>query len=233
MSAPYSHGEANNEIGQTAGDAATDYWGDRRGYVADSLDFAWLPHPPELTITFPEDMSNNGYFAGQGTTAPSGQPGFAYRGVVWTPGGDTYVISPPRRVRDAVMRDVNDAGRAVGFTSRQTGGTVPLPAPLVWQHGVARNLNDLIPGLPPLLGAIAINNQGQIYAGSSEVGQFILTPVWLPGDLTGDCHVSVEDLILVLSNFGMPQGSFPRGDVDLDGAVDLCDLTILLAHWGE
>jgi len=176
-------------------------------------------------------MSNNGTFGGRGSTAQSG-PNFAYRGVVWAAGGTAYVISPQRRVRDAFIADINDSGRAVGYTYRQNAGG-PRPIPLVWQQGVTTDLNTQIPGLPPLLGALAINDRGQIRAGASDVGQFILTPVWLPGDLTGDCHVSVEDLILVLSNFGQPLGSFPRGDVDLDGDVDLSDLTILLAHWGE
>lgn len=79
--------------------------------------------------------------------------------------------------------------------------------------------------------ARCINNAGQIFV--SAGGPRVLTPVWLPGDVTGDCHVSVEDLILVLSNFGLPIGSYPQGDVNNDGTVDLNDLTVLLANWGE
>jgi len=225
-------GYAINERNETAGDAGSSAWGGARAYVADFPSITVLPRAAQLRNNQCRSLSNNRCCGGWGETAPVSNPAFAYRGVVWQPGGDAYVISPQRRVRDAYIRDVNDAGRAVGFTYRQNAGG-PRPIPLVWQQGVTRDLNELIPGLPPLLGALAINNRGQIYAGASDVGQFILTPVWLAGDLTGDCHVSVEDLILVLTNFGMPRGSFPRGDVDLDGDVDLSDLTILLAHWGE
>jgi len=232
IEAETAHAYANNELRETAGDYGDDYWNIARGFVADGSDLAWLPHPQELTITFPEDMSNNGYFAGRGTTAPSGDPDFAYRGVVWDPGGGAYVLSPPRRIRDVYIKDVNDSGRAVGFTYGENGmGAPPLTA-LMWQQGVQSDLNTLVPGLSGLYMVSAINDRGQIQA-SGSAGAFVLSPVWLPGDLTGDCHVSVEDLILVLSNFGQPQGSFPRGDVDLDGDVDLSDLTILLAHWGE
>ena len=61
----------------------------------------------------------------------------------------------------------------------------------------------------------------------------VLTPHWLPGDLTGDCHVTLDDLAIVLTNFGLPVGAFPMGDVDGDGAVNLTDLAIVLSHWGE
>jgi hypothetical protein len=77
-----------------------------------------------------------------------------------------------------------------------------------------------------------INGRGEVSITISG-GTVVLSPHWLPGDLTGDCHVDLNDLLLLLSNFGSPQGSFPRGDVDLDGDVDLTDVTALLSHWGE
>ncbi|MBI5866325.1 MAG: hypothetical protein HZB38_17785 [Planctomycetes bacterium] len=176
-------------------------------------------------------MSNNGIVAGRGEAARYGDPDWGYRGIVWTP-GNTYVISPPAGNRDAHIRGINDAGRAVGQTyDRLWNG--PREFAFVWQQGVVTDLNTLVPDQLGLVWAArGTNNRGQIFAGGAH-GRYLFTPVWLPGDLTGDCHVSVEDLILVLSNFGQPHGSFPRGDVDGDGAVDLSDLAILLAHWGE
>ena len=113
----------------------------------------------------------------------------------------------------------------VGNYERTTGA-------FVWQSGVVQDLRPLVSNPPPSLAyAIAINNPGQIVVyGGTTSGR--LTPVWLTGDLSGDCRVSIDDLILVLSNFGAPQGTFPRGDVDIDGDVDISDLTLLLSNWG-
>jgi len=54
-----------------------------------------------------------------------------------------------------------------------------------------------------------------------------------PGDLDGDLDIDLEDLTVLLSNFGTPSGATREdGDVDGDGDVDLSDLTVLLAAYG-
>jgi len=49
------------------------------------------------------------------------------------------------------------------------------------------------------------------------------------GDANGDGFVNLEDLDLVLSNFGQATG---LGDVNGDGAVNLGDLDIVLSTFG-
>lgn len=54
-----------------------------------------------------------------------------------------------------------------------------------------------------------------------------------PGDVNGDGVISLADLSVLLSNFGVPWGAtFNEGDVDLDGDVDLADLATLLSSFG-
>lgn len=60
----------------------------------------------------------------------------------------------------------------------------------------------------------------------------MLAPISAIGDLTGDCQVSIGDLVILLGEFGRAQGTFPRADLDLDGDVDLSDLTVLLSNLG-
>ncbi|MBI5863662.1 MAG: hypothetical protein HZB38_03965, partial [Planctomycetes bacterium] len=121
---------------------------------------------------------------------------------------------------------VNNAGRVVGSY------TPDRMQAFAWQNGVARPLDLLVqpPLNRPLRLAAAINELGQIVA-SSNNESFVLSPVWLTGDLTGDCHVAIDDLLIVLANFGSPPEAYQRGDVDGDGDVDLSDLVLLLSHW--
>jgi hypothetical protein len=54
-----------------------------------------------------------------------------------------------------------------------------------------------------------------------------------PGDLDGDCAVGLQDLTILLSNFGDTSGvNYSNGDLDADGDVDLSDLTRLLSVYG-
>jgi len=90
----------------------------------------------------------------------------------------------------------------------------------------------------------ALNDQDQLALtvyftdGSSSVLRFDLTGVFAPGidgDLTGDGYVGVEDLDVVLANWGRTTfaGSWRDGDADGDGVVGQGDVDHLIAHWGE
>ncbi|MCH8258704.1 MAG: VCBS repeat-containing protein [Planctomycetes bacterium] len=55
----------------------------------------------------------------------------------------------------------------------------------------------------------------------------------IPGDLDGDGHVGVKDLLILLGAWGPcpPKGDCPA-DLDGDGSVGVKDLLILLGNWG-
>lgn len=53
------------------------------------------------------------------------------------------------------------------------------------------------------------------------------------GDLNGDAQVNLDDLSVLLVNFGTTSGALPEdGDLNDDGAVDLEDLSAMLAVFG-
>jgi hypothetical protein len=55
----------------------------------------------------------------------------------------------------------------------------------------------------------------------------------LPGDANHDGRVDVNDLTVVLTDFGMTGADWAQGDFVGDGTVDINDLTILLTHFGD
>ena len=71
----------------------------------------------------------------------------------------------------------------------------------------------------------ATNLNGYDYA---VTGATILT-----GDANRDGRVDVNDLTIVLSNFGQTGMSWSQGDFNGDGRVDVNDLTIVLASFGS
>ena len=71
----------------------------------------------------------------------------------------------------------------------------------------------------------ATNLNGYDYA---ITGTTILT-----GDANRDGRVDVNDLTIVLSNFGQTGMSWSQGDFNGDGRVDVYDLTIVLASFGS
>jgi hypothetical protein len=57
-------------------------------------------------------------------------------------------------------------------------------------------------------------------------------PEFCEGDVNGDGQVDLEDLAILLANFGAAGAGFEDGDLDGDGDVDLADLALLLARFG-
>jgi hypothetical protein len=62
-----------------------------------------------------------------------------------------------------------------------------------------------------------------------------ITPVQNPGDANGDKKVDINDLTIVLTNYGQTGMVWSQGCMDGDptGAVDINDLTIVLTNYGK
>lgn len=214
---------AINELGQIAGDAWRSDAKPHAFLIEDRTDFAWLPEPLGATSTRVGGLNNNGVVVGYGPIPnPAGLDG-----IVWTD-GQIRTFTAESEWGNARLLSVNDAGRAVGYV-----GTAFYDA-IAWQSDAATTVRTMVASPPfhEITTAQAMNNSGQIVGGSAA-GALVLTPNWMAGDVTGDCHVSLEDLALTLIDFGSAAGSFPRADTNHDGQVDLLDLAILLSQFGR
>jgi hypothetical protein len=65
------------------------------------------------------------------------------------------------------------------------------------------------------------------------IDSFWITEPACPGDVNGDGSVTLDDLAVLLANFGTLSGAAPEdGDTNGDGDVDLDDLAFVLANFG-
>lgn len=65
-----------------------------------------------------------------------------------------------------------------------------------------------------------------------EPGDLAIAPALCVGDVDDSGSVDLEDMALLLANFG-ESGAGLAGDLDEDNDVDLTDLALILAHFGE
>ncbi len=85
------------------------------------------------------------------------------------------------------------------------------------------------------LGAVEFDAAGNLWisATSEAIAVLLIGENGIPGDLDGDGHVGVSDLLILLASWGPcpPKGDCPA-DLNGDGSVGIPDLLILLANWG-
>ena len=84
--------------------------------------------------------------------------------------------------------------------------------------------------------ATAIDNNGDI-AGVCTVNgnamQAFVIYAPLPGDANLDGKVDINDLTIVLANYNQTGMTWTQGEFTGDGTVNINDLTIVLAHYGQ
>ena len=100
------------------------------------------------------------------------------------------------------------------------------------------NLNSLVSPTSgwTLQAADAVSNNGNYIAGYGTIGgqtHGFELQPATPGDANLDGKVDVNDLTIVLAHFGQSGASWASGDFTGDGKVDVNDLTIVLAHFGQ
>jgi hypothetical protein len=112
--------------------------------------------------------------------------------------------------------------------------TVPLDGAFVWQSGLMRALDGLVPPSESVtvLFAEAISPSGIIVA-KANTSQAVnvtvlLEPVVFAGDANPDCTVDVDDLISVIVQWGQHNVA---ADVTGDGVVDVDDFIVVVLSW--
>ena len=87
------------------------------------------------------------------------------------------------------------------------------------------------------VGTSYVTSLGQMPPASPDLNNPAMVLESLPGDANRDGKVDINDLTIVLTNFGLSgsvlNSTQADGDFNGDGRVDVNDLTILLAHFGQ
>ena len=134
---------------------------------------------------------------------------------------------------------INRSGVVVGYALTSAGGQDAF----VYGLGGNDTMQDMntafaayVPAGWSLAAATAIDNNGDIvgYGSNGSAGtQGFVLAPALPGDANLDGKVDVNDLTVVLSHFGKSGMSWSTGDFNGDGRVNVNDLTILLSNFGQ
>jgi hypothetical protein len=161
-------------------------------------------------------------------------------GVAWSAVGDTS------ETRDIVtLRVLNDGGGPALWAAGDFDsiGGVAASGVAKWDGGLwsgvtGLQLDPAQSGYPIVAGWFP-EAGGQLYVGGAFSRQGTTTRGiarygCVCPDIDGDGMVDLDDLGVVLSNFGMTAGAtFEQGDVDDDQAINLNDLSALLGSFGR
>ena len=133
---------------------------------------------------------------------------------------------------------INDNGVVVG-TSVTGNNTSSANDAFIYNatNGV-RDMNTVFASIIPsgwtLTTATGIDNNGDIVGYMSDNGGATTkgssSRASLPGDANGDGKVDINDLTIVLAHYGQTGMTWTQGEFTGDGTVDINDLTIVLAQ---
>jgi hypothetical protein len=123
------------------------------------------------------------------------------------------------------------SGAAAGVTFDVYFDTVNPPVAKVATGQSAGTFTPILPA--------SLNNYYWRVVANSTNGQ-TAGPVWsfttvIPGDVNGDGHVNLTDLLLLAAAWGTHTGDPTFNiacDFNADGAVDVTDLLIMARNWG-
>ena len=205
-------------MGQSANTSA-------HAYVLDGSTIFELGPIPGCATSGGEAINELGDLCGQGASLPE-EP-FRWCGFLWIDGA-FFDIGPIGGNRHSKPTGIAAWRQVVGFSSN------PHTAGYTWRDNVQTDLSTLVPE-DHRVGVVAgIDRYGRIAASVHAPplgrGAALLTPITTPADLNIDCRVDLQDLLLLLLDFGCAGGDC-EGDVNQDGQTSVPDLAIVLTNW--
>ena len=236
LGTPNSEANDINDAGQIVGWMGMSSSEGGEAFIWDDGQITPLGQVGGSYFTNAEAINNVAQVVGRATTGKF--PVTGTRAFLWDNGQMTDLGIFPGAERSAA-RDINDAGQIVG----QAWSLDPrgIDAGLIWHDGTMIDLNALMPDGTGVhvRSATAINNHGQItgygVVNVDDLVGVLLTPIRPPGDLDGDCHVGIDDFLMLLALWGPCEDPCPpscTADLDGDCNVGIVDFLLLLANWG-
>ena len=138
-----------------------------------------------------------------------------------TSGGSSEILLPPG---DAFFMD-GPTTNGVYCTFAWNNGESSLGSPFLsaGQGTSGYPINNIFQSAPAPLDSFGLPTGGD---------WIIATAPLPPGDANGDGQVDINDLTIVLANFGLTGAVWSQGEFTGSGTVDINDLTIALANYG-
>ena len=164
---------------------------------------------------------------GTGTLVLSGNN--SYSGLTTLDGGALELATPGAQVPVLTLGGINiEAGRLLIDYAGQADPAATIRSDLAAAAAVSWSSRRLV------WSTTAHVDPGQYALGWSDntAASQITVECTVLGDANLDGTVDVNDLTIVLSNYGDTGMSWSQGDFNYDGSVDVNDLTILLANFG-
>ena len=175
-------------------------------------------------------INNNNQVVGIAWYTSTNSAGFVRRGFFWQNGAFIDLGLLPG-FTEAFPHDISDDGTVVGVLGVAPGqGTIPF----IWKAGSLRRLMDFV----PVYGAAvqvprAINSAGQIASSviidGDDIAVRMRPTLREPGDTNCDMIVNVNDLLTVITQWGL---TGVDGDVNADFIVNVNDLLMVVTNWG-
>ncbi len=171
-------------------------------------------------------INNSGLAAGY-SDLPSNSP----RAVIWKQEAGMINLGTFAPFTSSLADAIGTNDVVVGLCRKSSGSDHAF----VWSKGLMCDLNAMAssPAVTTILEASAIDAHGTIVADANMVGSglgtIILSPSrTVPGDVTSNCKVDVDDLLAVINHWGQ---SNSYADANNDGTVNVDDLLIVVTHW--
>ncbi len=174
-----------------------------------------------------EAINDTNVVAGYGNLAPGfGVPVRGFAGDA-SPLNDIGTLPGYER---SFLVAINNAGLAVGECTAMGSSAA---TGILWDGVRLRDIQTMLidPGEVDLYSATAIDESGRVTCVADvalAVIALVLEPVFVQGDVTGDCAVELADLLIVIRDWGK---SGSPADVTGDGVVNVSDLLMVIANW--